>query len=359
MPVITVLGDVEPEKLGITAPHEHILLDAWSSIVEKEAPSVKTASLKKDVPNNDLYYQKVTMSNLGALKLDVAAVKDNLVLSDVDTAVEELMEFKKLGGNSVADLTNEYMGRDVLELRKISKITGLNIVTCTGYYMSDSLPESIKNKNEDELAADMIKEIEEGIGDTGIRAGVIGEIGVSREVKKEELRVLRASAGAQKETGTALYVHTWPFGIDGIRVADELESSGAIMDKVVICHVDGTINLEYCKKLLDKGVYIGFEHFGKEYREIVDGKIYIIPNDLERLVAIRDLIKLDEDYLGRIIISTDRCLKTELLKYGGQGYAHILRTIVPYMKMLDFSDDQIATLISTNPRELLTIRKIR
>jgi phosphotriesterase-related protein len=350
MPVITVLGNIEPEKLGITAPHEHILLDAWSSIVTNSIPY----DVEGDSGNN-LYHQKVTMENLGVLKLDATAVRDNLVLQDTDTAVEELLEFKKSGGNTVVDLTNANMGRNVLELKKISQLTRLNIVSCTGYYMGDSLPDSVKKKSEDKLAAVMIKEIKDGIGDTDIRAGVIGEIGVSRKVDRHELCTLRASAAAQRETGSALYVHTWPFGTSGIRVADELEHWGANPDKVVICHVDGKIDLDYYKKLLDRGVYIGFEHFGKDYREVIDGNIYIIPNDLERLEAIRELIKIDDDYLDRIIISTDRCLKTELLKYGGHGYAHILRTIIPYMKMLGFSDDQIWTLISKNPRDLLTI----
>ena len=93
MPVVTVLGDVEPESLGIIAPHEHILLDAWSSIAEKRALSEIKEESKKDI-----YYQKVSMSNLGALKLDAAAVRENLILMDVDVAVEELMEFKKFGG---------------------------------------------------------------------------------------------------------------------------------------------------------------------------------------------------------------------------------------------------------------------
>jgi phosphotriesterase-related protein len=339
MPVITVLGDVKSESLGITAPHEHILLDAWSSIVEK-----RIFSEQKEISRKNLYYQKVSMSNLGALKLDVSAVR-----------VEELMEFKKFGGTTVVDLTNEHMGRDVVELKKISIITGLNIVTCTGFYMGESLPDSVKKKTEEELAGIMIKEIKEGIDGTGIRAGVIGEIGVSRSVQPDEVRVLRAAACAQKESGAALFIHTWPFGSDGIRVVDTLESSGAILNKVVICHVDGRINLNYCRELLDRGVYIGFEHFGKDYREIIDDSIYIIPNDLERLEAIQELIKIDTDYLHRIIISTDRCLKTELLKYGGLGYAHILRTILPYMRMLGFSKEQINALISKNPQKLLSL----
>ena len=136
---------------------------------------------------------------------------------------------------------------------------------------------------------------------------------------------------------------------------DTLESSDAIINKVVICHVDGHIDLDYYRGLLDRGVYIGFEHFGKDYREIIDDNIYIIPNDLERLEAIRELINIDPDYLYKIIISTDRCLKTELQKYGGHGYAHILRTIIPYMRILDFSEDQINTLVSKNPQKLLSL----
>jgi len=233
----------------------------------------------------------------------------------------------------------------------------LNIVTCTGHYIENNHPEYVKNYSIDELAQLMIKEIEEGMCGTGVRAGIIGEIGVSRGILRNEVKVLKASAIAQKETGVAISVHIWPFGMDGIKVLDILEKAGANLRKVIICHVDGHTNLDYQEELLKRGSFIEFDHFGKEYREVYENEIYIIPNDLERIQMISKLLDNNSSYINNILISTDRCLKMELLKYGGYGYAHILRTIVPYMKKVGFDENQIDILISKNPKKVLARKK--
>ncbi len=347
MSVVTVLGEKSEDSLGIIAPHEHLLVDAWSNMVEDKVPQIKDAARK------NLFQQKVSISNLGELKLNALSVLDNVILSDIDLAIEEIMEFKKYGGTTIVDQTNENMGRDPVALKNISRATGLNIITCTGYYIGPNHPEYVKNYSINDLSQFMIKEIEEGIGDTGIRAGIIGEIGISRGILRNEVKVLKASALAQKETGVALSVHTWPFGMDGIKVLDILEKAGANLRKVIICHVDGNTNLDYQIELLKKGSFIEFDHFGKEYREVCENEIHIIPNDLERIQMIYKLLENNNSYINNILISTDRCLKTELLKYGGYGYAHILKTIVPYMKKVGFSENQIDVLISKNPKNIL------
>lgn len=347
MAVNTVLGEVDESSLGIVAPHEHILLDAWSSM-KSYLPEIK------EVTKKNLFRQKVAMSILGELKLNALAVLDNVILSDVDLAIKELMEFKKFGGDTIVDQTNENMGRDVTALKNISRITGLNIIVSTGYYLDANHPEYVEQRSEQELAQVMLKEIVEGIGDTGIRAGMIGEIGISRGILPDEKKVLRAAVLAQKETGVPISIHIWPFGFDGIEVVNILQKLGADLEKVIICHVDGHTNVDYCKELLRKGCYIEFDHFGKEYREVWNDGIYIIPNDLERLNTIRTLIESDSGYINKILVSTDRCLKMELVKYGGYGYAHILKNIIPYMKKLNFSEEEIKILISENPKRVLS-----
>jgi phosphotriesterase-related protein len=348
---MTVLGERRVEELGIIAPHEHILMDVLARLQTSGAfPEIEEASRKK------LRREKVSMRLLGELRLDVAAVLDNVVLDDVDLASEELLEFKKHGGDTVVDLTSQSMGRDVTELQKLSRLTGLHIVASTGFYVQPSHPDWVGKSSENEIARYMVKEVLEGIGDSGVRAGVIGEIGTSRGILPEEKRVLRGAAMAQSETGVALYAHTWPFGNDGNEVLNVLEESGARLQKVVVCHVDGRLHPEYCRSLLDRGACIGFDHFGKEYREILGSDIFVVPNDVDRLKEILELAAADRAYISRIQLSTDRCLKTELLRYGGHGYAHILRTIVPYMRRLGFSEEQINTLVVKNPQELLDVK---
>lgn len=199
MEVSTVLGKISVDSLGLISPHEHILLDAWSNM-KNYLPEIK------EVTKKNLFRQKVTMSVLGELKLNALAVLDNVILSDVDVAIKELIEFKKFGGDTIVDQTNENMGRDVIALKNISRITGLNIIVSTGFYLDANHPDYVEQKNEEELAQIMVKEIKEGIDDTGIRAGIIGEIGVSRGILPDEKKVLKAAALAQKETGVPLSV---------------------------------------------------------------------------------------------------------------------------------------------------------
>jgi phosphotriesterase-related protein len=348
--VNTVLGRIESKDLGITLSHEHIILNAWGDIMTRNPPPELAEAAKSKI-----FREKVSLSNLGALKLNCTAVLDNLIYDDVGLAVKEIDKFRDLGGNTIVEVTNEKMGRDVLKLKEISRETGTNIICSTGFYVDANHPDYVEEYDIDRLAEIMISEIEDGISDTSIKAGVIGEIGVSRTLLPDEEKVLKASAIAQKRTGAAEYIHIWPFGSEGIKVMDILEKTDIDPGKVVIGHVDGKIDHLYYRELLSRGVNIGFEHFGKEFREEIDNKFYLIPNDLERTMAIYQLLEEDGENLEKIMISTDRCLKMELTSYGGMGYEHILKNIVPMMRKVGFSQKNIDTLLIDNPRRLLEV----
>jgi len=348
--VKTVLGEIDSLDLGITLPHEHLLINAWADILIKNLGKEFA-----EITKGRLFNQKVGISNLGDLKISCTAIYDNLVLDNKNIAIEEVKKFKMYGGNTIVDLTNKYMGRNVIALKKISENTGINIITCTGFYIEFNHPDYIKEKKVEELADIMVKELNEGIENTNICAGIIGEIGLSRKISANEEKVLEASAIAQQKTGVALYIHTWPFGSEGISALNILEKTGINFEKIVIGHVDGKIDISYYLELLERGVYIGFENFGKEYREESDNEIFIVPNDLEKIKAIQKLIELKQKYLNKILISTDRCLKMELVKYGGFGYGHILKNIVPMMKKIGFTQKQIDTILVENTKKILEI----
>ncbi len=345
MSVITVLGEIDKEELGIVAPHEHIFVDTSNRIL----PEIK------ETTKRNLFYSKVSIENLGELRLNALAVLDNLVISDEEIAINEILEFKKYGGKTIVDQTNENMGRDPIALRNISVITGLNIIVSTGHYVECLHPSYVKEKNINELAQIMIKEIKQGIDNTGIRAGVIGEIGTSKEIFPQERKVLKASALAQKETNTALFIHTWPWGTNGLEVLKILEESGVNIEKVVICHIDGKLNIDYIKQLLNWGVFIEFENFGKEYAQVYDDEIFIAAHDLDKIDMIYKLKNNKQDYLKQILISTDICVKIELLKYGGYGYVHILKNILPIMKKRGFTQEDINFITLKNAKELLNV----
>lgn len=254
MPVITVQGAMNADKLGIITPHEHMIVDIRNQFTEFP-----------DVTRKRLEGQKVNIKNLDALSRDPYAVKDNLVLNDTALAEQEVLEFKKAGGSTIVDATSIGIGRNPAALRKISRSTGLNIIAGCGYYTNDTHPDDMDIKAVDEIADEMTNDIKSGINGTDIRAGVIGEIGTSEPISPNEKKVLIASAKAQGETGVGIIIHIYPWGQRGLEVLDILSKEGVQPDKVSINHVDVEIDLEYCKKIAEAGAYLEFDNFGKEY----------------------------------------------------------------------------------------------
>lgn len=345
MSVITVQGIMDSNKLGIIAPHEHVFADIRNQFKEFTEASKRALS-----------EQKVGIRNLDILSRNPYAVKDNLVLNDIRIVEEELLRFKKAGGDTIVDATNIGIGRDPEALRDISRTIGINIIAGCGYYTHDTHPEDMNSKTVEDITNEMLTDIKEGISRTGIRAGVIGELGTSEEIHPNEKKVLIASAKAQAETGIAIIVHTYPWEKQGLLALKILSESGANLSKVCLCHVDVEIDLKYCRDIIKSGAYIEFDDFGKKYfidkryRGFAGG---VFARDIERVRAIKNLI--EEGYLSSILITCDVCLKTLLHKYGGWGYDHILTNIVPMMRDEGITDEQIDILLRENPRRFLNI----
>ena len=182
MAVVTVTGEIPAAELGITDIHEHILCDLSQNY---EAPAV-SSGLSGD--------EKVDMTTLGIVTNNPLALRDNLVLSDVDLAVDEILEFGRAGGKTIVEVTTSEFGRDPLALRQIARATGINIVAGTGHYIQAYHSPAVGSLSIEALAAEMTKAIREGIGNSGVRAGVIGEIGMSVEIHPDERKVLAAAA---------------------------------------------------------------------------------------------------------------------------------------------------------------------
>ena len=341
MSIITVTGVIESDRLGIITPHEHILLDIRNQFVEFHEASRKNLS-----------EQKVGIENLDVLSRDPWAFKDNLVLEDLKVAIEELNRFKAASGETVVDVTTLGMGRNPLSLRNISKLTGLNIIMGCGYYTCDTHPEDMDNKSVDDIAEEILNDINIGVDSTEIRSGIIGEIGTSEEIHPNEKKVLIASAKAHIETGVPIMVHTFPWGKRGIEALDILEDNNARLDKVCICHVDVVDDIKYCKEIIKRGAYIEFDDFGKEF--YVDGVEKLFMRDIDRINNIIGLIQ--SGYISNILISCDVCLKNLLHKYGGWGYDHILNNIIPIMKKKGIDKKHIDLLLIGNPTKFLDIK---
>ena len=122
-------------------------------------------------------------------------------MTDGDVIISELQLYKNAGGQSIVDTSANGMFTCREKLSRISRESGVHIICGTGFYVDSCAPSYAKTMSERELVDFMIKEITMGIGNTGIKAGIIGEIGCSWPLTEFERRVLKAAAICQKETG--------------------------------------------------------------------------------------------------------------------------------------------------------------
>ena len=191
-----MLGVVDADAMGVTLPHEHLLIDFAVMFREPAAASDK-----------GLAYQPVSLSNVGWVRQNFNANLDNLRLLDEQTAQDEIMLFRRVGGQTVVDPTNASLSRDPQALARISRATGLNIVMGAGYYVAAAHPADMDRRSEDSIVAEIVREVRVGVGDTGVRAGLIGEIGNTWPWTENEKKVVRAAVEAQRQTGAPLMIH--------------------------------------------------------------------------------------------------------------------------------------------------------
>lgn len=345
MSVQTVLGSIRREELGITTPHEHILIDLSAFFVEKPQPDCSN-------PRTDA----VTMERLGVLNYDPYALLDNLILNNEPTQIREIKRFAAAGGRTVVDMTTTGIMRDPAALRRAARETGLNIVAGAGFYVGSTHSQALRAMTPQEIGAHIVREITEGMDGTDVKAGVIGEIGISELFEESERRVLEGAGLAQQSTGYPVSVHINPWTTYGLEAADMLLDRGVPARKICICHVDVEGREEYIRQLLDKGVFIEFDNFGKQYyvrrsaRRFGYGGFI---SDSRRVELVNQFVR--EGYAGQILLSCDVCLKTLLHAYGGWGYDHVLTNIVPMLREDGVSDRDIDRMLRENPADFLDV----
>ncbi len=341
---MTVLGPVDANALGFTLPHEHIMFDSSVWVAEPADPWKLEVSKRP-----------VTMESVGELRRDPMICRDNLVLEDEDVALHELAMFSDAGGSTIVDVSSMGLRGDVERIRRLAERSGLNIVVATGCYVAESLPPDVASQDVDQLTEWMIHELNVGIDGTGIRAGIIGELGVSEGgMQPTEERVLRAAAAAQAQTGAPITIHNAiPHERQGFKVLHVLKAAGADLTRVIMGHMTQSVpDSAYHRALADTGAVLEFDRFGAElYNDSWGGKNYCEQRDAEVVVEIADLIR--KGYSDRILLSHDVGFKVQLSSYGGLGYAHIPRRVVRYLTNLEVPDEAIHQMTVLNPARLL------
>jgi phosphotriesterase-related protein len=341
--VMTVLGPLPVDQMGVTLMHEHILIDASGKWVPPSCCAGRRIG-----------EQKVHIGILGALRMNPLMNRDNCQLFDVDLAVEELMKFRDLGGQTVVDPTNNGMGRDPLALQRISRRTGLHVVMSTGFYLEPSHPAYVREKSVEALAEQLIFEVGGATQKPDVIAGLIGEIGVSAAFTAEEEKSLRAAARASAATRVPLSVHLPGWVRHGHRVLDIVEREGADLSHTVLCHMNPShFDIEYQHSLARRGAWLEYDMIGMDYY-YADEQAQS-PSDEENARALRALI--DAGYIDRLLLSQDVFLKMMLTRYGGYGYGYILEHFVPRLRRHGVTDPQIETMLVANPAKVFSRRQ--
>ena len=334
----TVLGLIEPAALGRTLMHEHVLCD------------IRPPSTRAD---NDLG-PEITLENTWQINYGhgVKRAGRKYMLDLEDIATREVRMMKHEGGEAIVELTCGGLSPDPRGLQRIAAGTGVQLVMGCGHYVNEYQDPRNHRRTVEDFAGEIVGQILEGAWGSDVRAGMIGEIGCTAPWTDTEKRVMQAALAAAAETGAAINVHPGRHPDQPQEVADFIRAAGHPTERVVISHIDRTIFDEpRLLRLADSGVTVEFDLFGQEssYYGLSD---IDMPNDATRLRLIRALIA--HGHLDRVVISHDICYRTRLASFGGHGYGHIFRNVVPMMQRRGYSEDEIDAILVRNPRRLLT-----
>ncbi|MDL2405806.1 phosphotriesterase-related protein [Rhizobium calliandrae] len=337
---MTVLGPVPIDGLGITLMHEHILLDG-----------ARTWKCPCHPDDRLIAEQKVNIEIVGELRMNPYMNRDNVSLDDSDLALTELKKFQALGGHTVIEATNIGIGRDPEKLARISRMSGMKIIMGTGFYLEHTHPEWLKEMDVDDITEFIINDVGGSAVQPDIMAGIIGEVGVSKDFTSEELKSLRASARASRITGLPLSIHLPGWERLAHKVLDVAEEEGADLRHTILCHMNPSHNdLAYQKSLAERGAFLEYDMIGMDY--YYADQDAQSPSDEENARALRALI--DMGFVDRLLLSQDVFLKIMLTRYGGFGYGYILKHFVPRLRRHGVEQAAIDQMLTDNPKSVFS-----
>ena len=252
------------------------------------------------------------------------------------------------GLRTIIDVTTMDLGRDVRVIEEVSRGSGVNIVCATGIWLD--VPRAFWSAEPDDIASLFIKEIEEGIEGTGIKAGIIKVANDEGGVTSEGEIILRAAARAQKATGVPISTHTWAPERTGEQQMAVFEDEGVDPDRVYIGHSNDTTDIDYLIGIMDRGAWLGLDR-------LPGGRRKGTPDWEGRAQVTKKLI--DAGYSHRIMLSHDWSVTIKIgtretldgrLQYNPDGYLFVGRKFLPRLRELGASQEEIDRIMVHNPR---------
>ena len=306
----TVLGPIDPADLGFTLPHEHTAIALWH------------------IPGRWDYWE---------------LTRDRPVIE------AEIARYRDAGGRTLVDLTLPGVGRDPGWLRSLAAATSLHLVMGAGWYREAYYPAEarIDRRSVDDLADELVREATDGVAETGVRPGILGEIGTDKPwLSAREERVHRAVARAARRTGLAITTHAVmsEVGLAQLRVFEE---EGADPNRVVIGHADSYPVLDHYLEIVGRGASVEFDFLGMPF---TPQERHGEGRTVELLCEL-----LARGHVERVLLSQDVCHNAQLRRYEGNGYTYLHEAFLPRLRAAGVSDAEIETMTVANPRRLLTI----
>ena len=340
--VQTVQGPIDPSEVGITTTHEHLLIDFICVLQELPGAS-----------NQHRMHEPVNIENLWWVRHYWNSSIDNLQMFDVDIAAEEASEFYKAGGSTIVDVTSIGIGRDPLALLRISRATGLNVVMGGGHYVYLTHSENVHNATVEELTELIIGDVQQGVDGTGVKTGIIGEIGNSWPWEDSEKKTLEAAVMAQRATGAPLLIHPGRDDRSPIQLLDAVDRWGGDLSKTVMGHIERTI---FDNAVLDEvaatGAFMNWDLWGNETTYYPMNAQTYMASDQHRIEQVEYVIA--NGNMNQVLMAHDICAKHRLKKWGGHGWDYIVDRVVPRFRARGTSQQQIDTMLIDNPTRMLT-----
>lgn len=274
----------------------------------------------------------------------------------IDDAAARLNALKASGIDTIIDLTVLGLGRHMPSLAKAAAKTDLNIIVSTGAYTFDAVPAPfqfwgpglLKDAEVEPMIDHFVRDIEQGIAGTGIRAGMlkcaIDEAGLRPGVE----RVMRAVARVHMQTGTPVTVHTAPLQHTGLVVQQVLAEEGVDLERVVIGHCGDTADVDYLMKLADRGSILGMDRFGVEFTISMQ----------DRVATIAEMVR--RGYASQLTLSHDCCCWSDFFPdiadyhaaMPNHHYLHIHNEVMPALLEAGVSQSDLDRMFIENPRRL-------
>lgn len=307
----TVCGLISPNELGFTQPHEHTLIDYHGD---------------PGNPDRNIYIA------------DQVVCEENLVIN-------ELKYYKDAGGKSIADVTNIGLGRNPEGVKRISEASGVNIILGSGWYLQNHYPDYIWKRSVDTLARMIVKGFKEGIDGTGIKPGIIGEIGTYRNyISPVEERVFRACSIAQKEIGAAITTHTTHFGELALEQIEIFKKENVDMTRVIIGHLGDNFSIQSYLPIAETGVWLEIDHIGYTPPKVPMAEEQRVNN----VIAL-----IEKGYLNKIMLSLDICHNSHFHYFGGRGYDYLIKKFLSIFRKKGGTEEMIHTMMVENPSKAL------